>query len=251
MKYIAFLLLNASFASTLQLDVGDQAGLPTCASHCMVDSMFITQCLDMNCLCHQKDYQMSLFQCLYSQCDAEAYGPALSRTITVCMDSGATIYMAAPGTDDASLLAEREADYLAGRSVAEIPGLQLRQDSVGPAVVTTTVTEMGNAGAGPAALTTLTATVWNTVTYSGAATVPVTMSDATSATAAAQQLTPTPFFDSSARAPVPLASTTSADRPWVITRSAAGRSRGGRASFSGLVLWFVFVLFQDYWLNGY
>ncbi|KAI0425870.1 hypothetical protein F5Y09DRAFT_334590 [Xylaria sp. FL1042] len=143
MRYIGLflLLLHTSFARMLELDVGTDPELPSCGSHCMVDSMFVTQCLDMNCLCHQEEYQKSLFQCLYSQCDSNEYGRALSRTISTCMDVGADIYMVAPGFINEELLRVREADYLAGRQLPEIPGIQLRQESVSAVTVTTTFTD--------------------------------------------------------------------------------------------------------------
>ncbi|KAI0509250.1 hypothetical protein F5B22DRAFT_658670 [Xylaria bambusicola] len=141
MKYISFLflLLRVSLAKMIKLDVGTDPEMPSCGSHCMVDSMFVTQCLDMNCLCHQEEYQKSLFQCLYSQCDSNEYGKALSRTISTCMEVGAEIHMVAPGFINQELLRVREADYLAGRQLAEIPGIQLRQESA-PAVQTFTTT---------------------------------------------------------------------------------------------------------------
>lgn len=115
----------------------------------------------MNCLCHQEEYQkarllriprhylisgvpnadpraQSLFQCLYSQCDSNEYGKALSRTISTCVEVGADIYMVAPGFINEELLRMREADYLAGRQLPEVPGIQLRQESVSVATVTTT-----------------------------------------------------------------------------------------------------------------
>ncbi|KAI0439960.1 hypothetical protein F4803DRAFT_494855 [Xylaria telfairii] len=143
MRYISFLflLLPAAFAKMLKLDVGTDPELPSCGSHCMVDSMFVTQCLDMNCLCHQEEYQKSLFQCLYSQCDSNDYGQALSRTISTCMDVGAEIYMVAPGFINEELLRVREADYLAGRQLPEIPGVQLQQESIAQTTVTTTFTD--------------------------------------------------------------------------------------------------------------
>ncbi|KAI1351091.1 hypothetical protein F5Y01DRAFT_325612 [Xylaria sp. FL0043] len=143
MRYIGLflLLLHTSFAKMLKLDVGTDPELPSCGSHCMVDSMFVTQCLDMNCLCHQEEYQKSLFQCLYSQCDSNEYGKALSRTISTCMEVGADIYMVAPSFINEELLRVREADYLAGRQLPEIPGIQLRQESVSAVTVTTTFTD--------------------------------------------------------------------------------------------------------------
>ncbi|GAW27346.1 hypothetical protein SAMD00023353_11200090 [Rosellinia necatrix] len=144
MKYINFLLFHffhAAFSKVLKLDVGTDPELPSCGSHCMVNSMFVTQCLDMNCLCHQEEYQKSLFQCLYSQCDSTDYGKALSRTISTCIEVGAEIYMVAPGFANDELLRAREADYLAGRQLTEVPGIQLRQESVDVATVTTTFTD--------------------------------------------------------------------------------------------------------------
>ncbi|KAI3330620.1 hypothetical protein F4824DRAFT_331632 [Ustulina deusta] len=205
MKYIAFffLLLHAALAKMVKLDVRTDPELPSCGSHCMVDSMFVTQCLDMNCLCHQEEYQKSLFQCLYSQCDSNEYGKALSRTISTCMEVGAEIYMVAPGFINEDLLRVREADYLAGHQLPEIPGIQLRQESVPVVTVTTTFTDR--------------------------LTLTITLSP-----------TPTPFLTSSPES-------SSINRPWVITQSDS--SRVG-ASFSGLVLWIVAVLLQDYWING-
>ncbi|KAI1307458.1 hypothetical protein F5Y03DRAFT_393997 [Xylaria venustula] len=165
----------------LKLDVGTDPELPSCGSHCMIDSMFVTQCLDMNCLCHQEEYQkaslhdISLFQCLYSQCDSNEYGQALSRTISTCMDVGAEIYMVAPGFINEELLRVREANYLAGRQLAEIPNIQLRQESVSAITVTTTFTDH--------------------------VTLTITLSP-----------TPTPFLTSSPES-------SSINRPWVITQS--------------------------------
>lgn len=196
----------------------------------MVDSMFVTQCLDMNCLCHQEEYQKvspkcnplrqmlhlhvqrhtkthsykSLFQCLYSQCDSNEYGNALSRTISTCMKVGAEIYMVAPGSINDKALRVREADYLSGRPLAEIPGVQLRQESNTVATITATVTAD------------------HTFTLTLAP-------------------THTPFMTAD---PV----STSINRPWVITQSDSSRFK---ASFSGMVLWIAIVLLQDYWFNGY
>ncbi|KAI1736301.1 hypothetical protein F4680DRAFT_461203 [Xylaria scruposa] len=143
MRYFGFLflLLHAASAKMLKLDVGTDPDLPSCGQHCMVNSMFVTQCLDLNCLCHQEEYQKSLFQCLYSQCDSNDYGKALSRTISTCMDVGAEIYMVAPGFINEELLRVREADYLAGRQLPDIPGLQLPTESVPVTTVTTTFTD--------------------------------------------------------------------------------------------------------------
>ncbi|OTA87547.1 hypothetical protein M434DRAFT_375440 [Hypoxylon sp. CO27-5] len=223
MKSINTLIVRILFANLLQLVVGvdndttpePPASPPSCASRCMVDSMFVTQCLDTRCLCNEEDYQRSLFQCLYSQCDSDNYGPALSHSISLCMSLGAQIYMVAPGRVDNELLKSREEDYLAGREVANVPGLQLRQESIAGAGHTTTITT--------------TVTDFITVSYS-----PVTYSPTLSA-----------FLETSQAAEV---TTTSASRPWVIPVSQGVRSE---SSFFGLVMWIAFVLILDYWMNAY
>ncbi|KAI5922292.1 hypothetical protein F4810DRAFT_290890 [Camillea tinctor] len=237
MKYIFFLLLHASFANMLQLDVGTDPTLPSCASRCMVDSMFITPCLDMSCLCHTKEYQRSLFQCLFSQCDPTDYGPALSRTIASCLGTGAEIYMVAPAGADPELLRLREADYLAGKdTLADVPGLELRQESIGGGyTVTTTVTQL--------------------VPVPPPAPTPTPEPDQGGG-AGGQGVGPvvTPFAPTT-QAPEmpPPAESTTADRPWMITRSvgAPARRQPRAVSFSGLVLWLAVLLVQDYWINGY
>ncbi|KAI1105993.1 hypothetical protein F4804DRAFT_330738 [Jackrogersella minutella] len=189
-------------------------GPPSCTSRCMVDSMFVTQCLDTRCLCNEKDYQKSLFQCLYSQCDSDQYGPALSHSISLCMSLGAEIYMVAPGVVDNELLRSREEDYLAGREVANVPGLHLRQESIGFGQ-TTTVTS--------------TVTSFVTMSYSLITFTP----------------TPSALLETSQG---PEVTTTSASRPWVIPVSPGGHTE---PSFFGLVVWVSLVLFLDYWMNGY
>ncbi|KAL7620958.1 hypothetical protein AAE478_008269 [Parahypoxylon ruwenzoriense] len=228
MKLSKALLGRVVLANLLQLAVGTDNGInvsngtitappsgpPGCASRCMVDSMFTTRCLDTRCLCKEKDYQRSLFQCLYSQCDTNDYGPALSHSISLCMSLGAEIYMVAPGVVDNEFLRSREDDYLAGREVADVPGLQLRQESiagVGTTTVTTTVTD------------------FITVSYS-----PVTIFP-----------TPSALLETSADA---ADTTPTFSRPWVVPISRSTRSR---PSFFGLVLWISLVLMLDYWMNGY
>ncbi|KAJ1336099.1 CFEM domain-containing protein [Microdochium nivale] len=137
---------------------------PTCANRCMVDSMYVTQCLDVSCLCHGKDYQQSLLQCLYSQCDSAEYGRALSSTISLCIGTGAVIYMVAPNHYSGELLRSREDDYLEGRQVFDVPGLKLRQESVDvnpPQTATVTLTVLS---AAPASFLTVTQTATATTT---------------------------------------------------------------------------------------
>ena len=56
------------------------------------------------------------------------------------MDVGAEVHMVAPGFTNQELLRVREADYLAGRQLADIPGIQLRQESAPATVLTVTTT---------------------------------------------------------------------------------------------------------------
>ncbi|KAI0883848.1 uncharacterized protein GGS22DRAFT_189819 [Annulohypoxylon maeteangense] len=215
MTPVKILLARVLFANLLRFAVGmDNSTIPKPSVGPPVDSMFVTQCLDTRCLCNQKDYQKSLFQCLYSQCDSNHYGPALSHAISLCMSLGAEIYMVAPVTVDNELLRSREDDYLAGREVANLPGMQLRQESIAFGE-TTTVTTM------------VTAIV--TVSYS-----PTTISP-----------TPTAFLETTSLAVV---STTSVSRPWIIPVSRALRME---PSYFGLVVWVCVVVIMDYWVNGY
>ncbi|OTA98447.1 hypothetical protein M426DRAFT_17417 [Hypoxylon sp. CI-4A] len=223
MKLTAILVARVLSLSLLHIALGmdnstipqPPPGPPSCASRCMVDSMFVTQCLDTRCLCNEKDYQRSLFQCLYSQCDSNHYGPALSHSISLCMSLGAEIYMVAPGIVDDGLLRSREEDYLAGREVAEVPGLQIRQESI--------------AGFGPTTTITTTVTDYITVSYS-----PIT--------------SPTPFLENSQHAAEQPPTTTTASRPWIVPTSKTTRSD---PSFFGLVVWIAFVVMLDYWTNAY
>lgn len=137
------------------------------------------------------------------------------------MNLGAEVYMVPPSTVNDELLRSREKDYLAGRQVADVPGLQLRQESI--------------AGFGQTATITTTVTDFVTVSYS-----PVTFAPA-----------PSMFSDGSPAAEVTataIATATSASRPWIVPLSAAARSR---PSFFGLVLWLLSVLVLDIWMNGY
>ncbi|KAK6206130.1 hypothetical protein LQW54_007850 [Pestalotiopsis sp. IQ-011] len=109
---------------------------PSCTNRCIVDSMFVTPCQDIDCLCHEEQFQKSLFQCLYSQCDRPDYGPALLYSMKTCMTSGADIHLGFAGATVKEQLDGREVEYLEGRELPEVPGLQLRQDSAGPDTVT-------------------------------------------------------------------------------------------------------------------
>jgi hypothetical protein len=57
------------------------------------------------------------------------------------MEVGAEIHMVAPGSINDDLLQVREANYLAGRQLPEIPGFQIRQESIPVTTVTATFTD--------------------------------------------------------------------------------------------------------------
>ncbi|KAI0161984.1 hypothetical protein GGR57DRAFT_452798 [Xylariaceae sp. FL1272] len=166
----------------------------------------------------------TLFQCLYSQCDSLTYGKALSSTITTCMDSGAEIYMVAPGPVSDELLRAREDDYLAGRQLAEVPGMPLRIESAPQTFTVATVTTM----------------------FTDDATFTITVPPTSIPTPTP---TPTPYIGGDGSDDEnSTTGTSSLSRPWVVTRSTASR---GDVSYVGLVLWLAVVLLQDYWINGY
>jgi hypothetical protein len=134
--------------------------------------------------------------------------------------------MAAPGQLDNNMLHAREEDYLAGRSSPQVPGLQLRQESVGsPQMISTvTLTIITEAPGG--------ATVTQTVT----------------------ETADTPAHAFSTAAPIALmreaSNTTVADayRPWLVNTSTGLQLR---ASFTGLVSWFAVLLALDIGFNSY
>ncbi|ORY60510.1 uncharacterized protein BCR38DRAFT_441314 [Pseudomassariella vexata] len=128
--FVAFSLANLLLLATTLNGVNIEPS--SCATRCMVDSMFITQCQNMACLCREIHYQKSLYQCLNSQCDSYDYGHALFHTIGLYVATGADIYMKASPQVHDKLLDVREAEYLASRELPEVSGLKLRQKSAGP-----------------------------------------------------------------------------------------------------------------------
>lgn len=175
--------------------------------------------------------------------------------------------MVAPTGADDKLLHEREVRYLAGRrDLPEIPGLHLRQDSVGPpdfpglttttwVTATATITGIivtpfpgatgqagngngnGNGGGeiGPLA------TVTNTVTTT-TITIPPLLPAMNSEVALGTHEV------SDAVASLSEANRTAApSRPWMVTTSRTVER--GRPSFAGLILWAVAVLALDLFIN--
>lgn len=72
-------------------------------------------------------YVKSVFQCLYSQCDAAHFGSALHHVIAQCYGTGNEIIFAFPPIPNRDSLRRREAEYAAGAklygsgSAAEYP----------------------------------------------------------------------------------------------------------------------------------
>ncbi|KAI0125073.1 hypothetical protein BJ170DRAFT_685943 [Xylariales sp. AK1849] len=249
---------------------------PSCSKRCMVDSMFKTKCLDVNCLCHDESYQTSLFQCLYSQCDAPDYGPALLHSVQTCLAAGAEIHMSGTTQVDMEFLHAREVEYLAGRELPEVPGLELRQDSAGGQgfgwTTTTWVTEIatvttgglivtvvtpftaptgqsggddGNAGGGGGLgpigpIATVTNTILATTTVGGGAFAPSSS---------------IPNLGSQNAGPIAVTSfqnlnnTATPTRPWMVTASETVERH--RPSFVGLLLWAAAMLALDIYFNAH
>ncbi|ETS84263.1 hypothetical protein PFICI_02288 [Pestalotiopsis fici W106-1] len=207
---------------------------PSCVNRCMVDSMFITQCQDVGCLCHEEQFQKSLFQCLYSQCDPPDYGPALLYSMKTCIASGADINLGFTSATAKEQLDGREVEYLEGRELPEVPGLQLRQDSAGPNTVTAWATT----------------TITMTITTNG---VPMPVTTVTPF--------PAPFPGASGQAgnipgqaqgpvtsaPEPVGPEPSATKPWMVTVNETSKLRPLNWS---LLLWTAGLLAMSY-LCGY
>lgn len=138
-----------------------------------------------------------------------------------CMATGAAIHMGFPTVTER--LDNREVEYLAGRELPEVPGLQLRQNSVD-----------GN-----------TVTIWGTVTVTTTATAPLPVTIVTpfpkaSAQAGQGQGSVTPFFDANNTQATPT-------RPWMVTTSKTGRHQ---PSYLGLFVSVIGMLVLDY-AQGY
>ncbi|KAK9775158.1 putative SURF1-like protein [Seiridium cardinale] len=204
------------FLATIEVTAldGISIALPGCAERCMVDSMYITQCQDIDCLCHEEHFQKSLFQCLYSQCDSSDYGPALLHSMKTCMTASAEIHVGFPTVTEQ--LDNREEEYLAGQELPEVPGLQLRQDSAGPYTYTVWAT----------------ATVTTTTNGPLPVTIVTPFSTPIAGTGAQSSNLPglgpvTSFFEANS-------TQATSTRPWMITASETGRHL---PSYLGLIVW--------------
>jgi hypothetical protein len=146
-----------------------------------------------------------------------------------CVASGAEIHMGFPSVTEK--LDSREIEYLAGRELPEVPGLQLRQDSADGNTITAWAT----------------ATVTVTLTTNGP--LPVTMvtpftlpspGPGGQAGDPQGQGPVTTFFESNHTQAAPT-------RPWMVTANEMGRNR---PSYLGLFLWAAGLLVLDY-TQGY
>ncbi|QSZ30827.1 hypothetical protein DSL72_000385 [Monilinia vaccinii-corymbosi] len=90
---------------------------PGCATRCWENTKYVSKCTDKNkntCLCHDAEYQNSVFKCLYSQCDTAHFGSALHHTITQCVGVADNMLLAVPPISNHDSLRRREAEYLRG-----------------------------------------------------------------------------------------------------------------------------------------
>lgn len=112
MLFSVFWILMAMLRSTVgQIDTS----APSCAISCWENTKYVSKCLDDNaCLCSEAAYQNSVFQCLYSQCDAAHFGFALHHIISRCFSLGSEIILSIPSSPNHDALHRREAEYLGG-----------------------------------------------------------------------------------------------------------------------------------------
>ncbi|KAJ8058524.1 hypothetical protein OCU04_012707 [Sclerotinia nivalis] len=87
---------------------------PGCAARCWENTKYISKCADKStCLCHDAEYQNSIFKCIYSQCDTAHFGSALHHTMTRCVGVADNLLVVPPVSNHDSLR-RREAEYLRG-----------------------------------------------------------------------------------------------------------------------------------------
>lgn len=88
---------------------------PGCAISCWENTKYVSKCSgDISCLCSEPDYQNSVYQCLYSQCETACFGSALHHVIAQCFGTGNEIIFAVPPIPNRDSLRRREAEYAAG-----------------------------------------------------------------------------------------------------------------------------------------
>ncbi|KAI9050343.1 hypothetical protein LZ554_005509 [Drepanopeziza brunnea f. sp. 'monogermtubi'] len=112
MRVLKFLPLMAMLGCTM-----GQSGsaTPECALRCWENTKYVTKCSeDQQCLCSDVNYQNSVFQCIYSQCDTVHFGSALHHAIAQCLGTDNEVFFAVPPIPDRDALRRREDEYAAG-----------------------------------------------------------------------------------------------------------------------------------------
>ncbi|OWP06752.1 hypothetical protein B2J93_9 [Marssonina coronariae] len=90
-------------------------GTPECALRCWENTKYVTKCSgDPSCLCSDVNYQNSVFQCIYSQCDTVHFGSALHHAIAQCFGTNDEVFFAIPPIPNRDSLRRREEEYAAG-----------------------------------------------------------------------------------------------------------------------------------------
>ncbi|KAK0111275.1 hypothetical protein ONS95_001647 [Cadophora gregata] len=116
MRGLKFLPLMAM----LEWTVGqNDPSKPECALRCWENTRYVSRCLeDHACLCSDPNYQNSVFQCIYSQCDTAHFGSALHHAIAQCLGTNNEVFFANPPIPDRDALRRREAEYASGEKLA-------------------------------------------------------------------------------------------------------------------------------------
>ncbi|KAH6716358.1 hypothetical protein BKA61DRAFT_342067 [Leptodontidium sp. MPI-SDFR-AT-0119] len=92
---------------------------PECALRCWENTKYVSKCLeDHACLCSDPNYQNSVFQCIYSQCDTAHFGSALHHAIAQCFGTSNEVFFAVPPIPNRDALRRREEEYAAGAKLA-------------------------------------------------------------------------------------------------------------------------------------
>ncbi|PVH70166.1 hypothetical protein DL98DRAFT_661313 [Cadophora sp. DSE1049] len=116
MRGLKFLPLMAM----LEWTVGqNDPSKPECALRCWENTKYVSKCLeDHACLCSDPNYQNSVFQCIYSQCDTAHFGSALHHAIAQCFGTSNEVFFAVPPIPNRDALRRREEEYAAGEKLA-------------------------------------------------------------------------------------------------------------------------------------
>ncbi|PBP22992.1 hypothetical protein BUE80_DR006161 [Diplocarpon rosae] len=112
-------LLFLPFLALLQSTVGQSGpGTPECALRCWENTKYVTKCSgNPSCLCSDANYQSSVFQCIYSQCDTAHFGSALHHAMAQCLGTKNEVFFAVPPIPNRDSLRRREEEYAAGEKL--------------------------------------------------------------------------------------------------------------------------------------